>query len=219
MNLILLGDSYTFGQGCSDPSKTSWAGLLQSDHPNVQVKNLSLCGSDNLTIAQQLWINHSHHVDVIVFCASFEHRIQVLNPLFGPDMIEGEQPETKTLMANYDYPWSINDPRQRNFKKSKDLFYRYLYDKNVGRNYTTSAILSTYACAKISKSDFYWSVPLINSPTQLDVILAHEIHHKFLACCDINYDSSEKAPCGHPNDRGHKRYYDEIIGPLLAPYF
>ena len=38
---------------------------------------------------------------------------------------------------------------------------------------------------------------------------------QFLSAVDFKYTRNELAPCLHPNNAGHLRYFNEIIAPLL----
>ena len=76
--ILVVGDSYTNGQGCSDttsdnilPSNFCWAALLQKKIVGSTVKNLAVPGLDNVTIARSVWDNVDPTTDAIVFCASF----------------------------------------------------------------------------------------------------------------------------------------------------
>jgi hypothetical protein len=83
-------------------------------------------------------------------------------------------------------------------------------------------LLAAYGAAKIIGADFLWSktrkiesdLPILTGSIS-DRVFDYLNETQFLSAADFKYTRSELAPCGHSNNAGHLRYFDEIITPLL----
>lgn len=212
MKIMLAGDSYTFGQGCSDnslysPSEFCWGSLISKTYTKFTVMNYSAPGVDNLTIAKQVWENLSDRPDLIIFCSTSALRIQVNDPVNPGKYIFSINP-------NYDYPLLRQEPSGKKFLEAAEYYYRYLYNDQTGNNYTASAILSAYACSCLIGAEFLWS---LQTTSQIKIL--HQIGSKqFQSMFDFPLSKEEIAPCQHPNDAGHRRYFSQFIEPLLQKY-
>lgn len=217
---MLVGDSYTFGCGCSDNpttmtsfSKFCWGSLLAKQYPKFTVMNYSSPGVDNLTIATQAWKNLSDEPDIVMFCATSPSRIQINNP-------GNPGKDTHSVNASFDYrvnAWPGEDGK--NFGIAVENYYKYLYNDITGNNYTISAILSVYACAQSLGSDFLWSVHTTSDePLDSYGVLNQLESKKFQSISSMPFEKKEIAECRHPNDAGHYRYFLTVINPLIQRY-
>jgi hypothetical protein len=214
MKIVVLGDSFTFGQGCSDtppgfvgrPSAYCWASLIQKEF-SVTVDNRSKPGYSNAAIVESLHQNLTPDIDLIIFCASLPTRIQIKQNEY---VSESMSPFWKS---------NQNDPQIDNAVR---LYYKHLYGDRIGYTNTITTVLAAYGAAKLIGADFLWSKPVhveSDSPTPSESISTRVFDYlnetEFLPATDFNYTKSELAPCGHSNDAGQLRYFNEIIVPLL----
>jgi hypothetical protein len=150
---------------------------------------------------------------MVVFCASLDVRYQVKHPLSDNVGL--------SIMPNFDKSMFDND-----FNQCVTDFYKYLHNDLVGFNYTTSAVLSAYACAQLVGAEFLWSIPRFRKrqlrpeiePLPEMSVLRRLDNLKFEACHSFALHQSELASCGHPNDKGQLRYFRNIIEPMFDKY-
>lgn len=103
-NVLLLGDSFTYGHGCSDrvfywdpnikkhvgndkdlhagPSEFCWGRLIEKHYPNTRSINLSGPGKDNISCLTDALLNYRDHyndikIDMIIFSMTFDDRQQI----------------------------------------------------------------------------------------------------------------------------------------------
>lgn len=214
MKIVVLGDSFTFGQGCSDvplvfagiPSSYCWASLIQKQFP-VTVDNRAMPGYSNASILESLHQLLTTDIDLVIFCASFPARIQIN---FTDYVSESVSPIWGSAQNNLQIGNAVK------------LYYKYLYSNRIGYTNTITSLLAAYGAAKLVGAEFLWSKPdNLESDTPIpagsisDRVFEYLNEQQFLSSTDFKYTSNELAPCGHPNNDGHARYYKEIIEPLL----
>ena len=105
--IILMGDSFTFGHGCSDrvyywdnkikdwvgkmwasgagPSEYCWGSLIEKTFNSVSVINRSEPGKDNISCFSDLLFDIKEYlygikIDALIFLMSFDDRIQIAPP-------------------------------------------------------------------------------------------------------------------------------------------
>lgn len=105
--IVVLGDSFAFGHGCSDrfywidengkeqgrkfdfryPSEHCYASLLAKDNPNWKVLNKSKPGLDNLSMFQEVLKlrKEEDKIDYLFIAFSFDDRMLVRNPTLEED--------------------------------------------------------------------------------------------------------------------------------------
>ncbi len=103
-NIILLGDSFTFGHGCSDriyhwdpklkkyvgdvhslaqgPSQFCWGRLIEKEFSGVRVYNLAYPGKDNISCFADLLLARQEHyedlkIDAVFFNMTYDDRQQI----------------------------------------------------------------------------------------------------------------------------------------------
>ena len=151
--IIIAGDSNTFGLGCSDrlyyydiqlnqwigdidqlsngPSNFCWASLLQKNFPAIEILNLGIPGNDNLSITTSIANNINDNTVLVMFNGTFLNRIQVASPkknIVKPWII-GQDPR---LGSGY------NDPEP--YKNAKLAYIQHLYHDAIGVNLGISSV-------------------------------------------------------------------------------
>lgn len=170
-NIIVLGDSFTFGQGCSDrnwyydnkkkvfvgdhtlitsgPSKECWASLLQNDYPNYEVKNFAIPGENNIgqSIKGQNIIDQD--TVMVFFSLAPINRIQVKHHSL-------ETLESWVLSQD-----EILEDIPKEYINAKEYFLKYLYHEQALINSSINAFLSIYAAANtVNAKCFISAFPL-----------------------------------------------------------
>ena len=215
MKIIVVGDSYTYGQGCSDrvdnydlvtaaPSASCWASLLQKQYPSLTVRNYSQPGADNPKIIRFLHKNLEQDVDLVIFCSTFISRIPVRCPGNDNDLSLTISPQ-----------WSELE-HEPGFNHSVMQYFKHLYSDLVGYNLMTNCLMAAYGFSKLVNADFRWTHPMCNfMPGPNNQIFEQMAPYKIKSSADLNYKYSEFASCMHPNDAGHARYFEEVIAPMI----
>lgn len=219
-NIIVVGDSYTYGEGCSDlegrtdkrlpASKHCWASLLERAHSNITVHNFSGPGLDHVSIARNLWTNIDSDTDVVLFCGTFYGRLCVRHP---------NAPEHANMVISMNPHFHHPElTESKDFGLAMKLFYSHLYSNQVAYDVSTCTVLSAYACAVLHGAKFFWSMPTQQFDGEINPVISAIQHLRFTASCDINYDKYCIAPCRHPNDQGHELYYNNVISDLAKNF-
>ena len=211
MKIVVVGDSFTFGQGCSDafpvigktPSAYSWPSLLQQYLPNSVVDNRAIPGNNNMTMFESLYQELTTDINTIIFCASFAMRIAVRVP---------DYEEFATLSIS---PHWSTESTELGFNDAIANYYKHLYSDRVGYNTAATAVMAAYGCARLVGADFFWSKPANQQPTTTNKIFDHLAPYQFMSSTDFEYTDIELESCRHPNNAGHARYFKQVIMPLL----
>lgn len=243
--IIILGDSFTFGHGCSDriyyfdsnskklignmdsflegPSQYSWPSLLQKTVKG-EVINLAKPGNSNQGMFKDFkkyieidTFNKNgsfSNIDAIFFCGTFIDRLEIANPFDNNDTMSW-------VMSSIIPEYTFNSKH----KLAKKQFVSFLYNNEVGVNYTLTALLSVYSLAKANNIKFFYSFPnwswdeLKKHNEIYNVLKEHEIPTltdlDFLECQDKEKRDKMIAVDGHANDVGHLSYFKLIIEPLI----
>jgi hypothetical protein len=224
MKILIAGDSFTFGQGCSDrqdgpliwkdsdgPSKFCWASLLQQTYPNLTVVNKSLPGLDNTSILINILKSClDTQFDLIVFAGSYVERKQIAAP-FNPNNVIPWVPN-----------WKIPGPGE--YQTAQKYHLQYLSNITIDINITTSDILAAYGQAAMSKSKFLWSLPEFAPEDNitfdlLNVIKSYQIKNvqnfDYSGVNDLKFNQQYECHDSHINDTGHRLYFEKQIVPLF----
>lgn len=237
--IVILGDSYTYGHGCSDrvyyrdeaaniignkdhlmnsgPSEYCWASLLQKDFPDFKIRNLSRPGNSNQSmfrnLCEFLQDKNNFDIDMILFMGTLTDRIDI------GDTKGNLQP----WPLGGDMEGDVVDPAD-GFNMAKKMYLTWLYDKNIGNYLSVMAVLACYNMANLVNAKFFYN---FHGPHPYDKLFTNvtklfkdrEIHiishFDFSANRDAIFNDSCLAPDGHVNEKGHEIYYNRIIKPLV----
>lgn len=235
--LLIVGDSCTYGHGCSDrvyywddnekkyigtlfkypndpPSRFAWPSLLQNDLVDYEILNISMPGNANQHMFASIldYIKNEKNIVLILFCGSFADRIQIAN-MGDPNKID---------------PWVIswNPPLyslDNYYNTAKDYYRKYLYNNEIGLNQTLSALFAAYSICLINNIKFMWSIPdFILKPIHKEICLpirnlsfTSMIHYDYSGINSKKFNSACRCVDWHPNDKGHKIYYEKEIYPKI----
>lgn len=243
--VIVLGDSYTFGHGCSDrefqydeatntfigdetpfmqniPSLYCWASLLQHQFSNIEVINLGKPANCSQGIFRNLIDYHSEHPlsaeDIIIFNGTFSSRIEVAL---------GYKPE---VVVPWVIGWDHHSQMENDipYNRAKKMYITHLFNDNIGQNLSMTALLATYGFATINNLKFIWCLPTQAYPVTFlkKLLCISKLQIPHISNYDFSgYNSSGKgdhdfnktcyAPDHHVNDKGHLIYFEKEIIPLM----
>jgi hypothetical protein len=243
MNILVLGDSITFGHGCGDrvfywdyknnryignadfsqgPSAYCWASLLEAD--GHLIKNLSRSGNSN---SNMVWdcLEEVHNAtvkyDYIMAHFSYDDRIQFAHPYY-------KQPGNTDEIVNASplHPPQFLLEMDPNWKHATENYLNHLYHPQWGVKLTHMAIHAVANIAKEIGAKYSWSAPefnqthnshLLSSPLRdvqvTSIIERFNIFNKSTA--NSNFGSPYVAVDGHPSELAHAEYCNTVIKPLL----
>ena len=215
MKILVAGDSYIYGQGCSDrdhnwgnpreigPSNYCWPSLLQQHYPTLDVENYGFPGTDNVNIAKQVHQHLQQDIKLIVFCSTFISRAPARYPGAEDDF-------TITISPHW-----VTGLSEHGFDDSVTKYYKHLYNDLLGLDLLTNSLMSAYGAAKLIGADFLWTRPIRHQPYLDNQTINRLGDCEFKSTSDIEYTADELAYCAHPNNDGQARYFNEIITPLI----
>jgi len=226
MKILIAGDSFAFGQGCSDrgdgpppqwedsdgPSKFCWASLLQQTYPALTVVNKSLPGLDNTSILVNILNACAENTfDLIVFAGSYVERKQIAHP-YQSDKITSWITSCK-----------ISGPGD--YEKAQEYYVKYLSTIAIDINISTSNILAAYGQASIQGARFLWSLPEFSPEDNITFDLLENVLNAFQiknvqdfdysGINDLQFNQQYECPDSHMNNTGHQLYFEKQIVPLF----
>lgn len=237
--ILVLGDSITFGHGCSDrqfywdnnnsryigdsdsfrngPSKHCWAQCIQ-DELGYFVVNLSMSGNNNTNMAWQC-IQAVHEnkqqFDHIIAAFSYDDRLEWAHPDSNNAISASVLSPPPMLLNKY--------PR---WDQAIKLFAEELYHPDWGVKLSHMAINTVANIARETGAQFNWSAPEFNqtesgssiSPalrsTQIPSMMKHFglwQNGRMLTAEDTPYTAID----GHPSELAHREYFKTIIEPIV----
>jgi hypothetical protein len=236
--VIVLGDSYTFGHGCSDrvyyydedlkkfvgditpieqciPSEYCWSALLQKEFPNLTVHNLSQPGHCNQGMFRDLldfYVKYDYNLnDLIIFNGTYSDRIEV-RTMYHLDKV-GPWAIGWEYMTSGDFKEYIN---------AQKYYTKYLYHEKIGLNLTMSSVLGAYSYCTLKKHRFLYSLPENDHPEikpNISYITDYEIPkiaaYDFSGIDDYQFNVTCEAKDTHTNEKGHQIYYEKEIKPRI----
>jgi hypothetical protein len=224
MKILIAGDSFAFGQGCSDrqdglpvwkdsdgPSNFCWASLLQQTYSNLTVVNTALPGLDNTSILIKILdACIDTRFDLIVFAGSYVERKQIAAP-FNPSNVIPWVPN-----------WRIPGPDE--YQTAQKYHLQYLSNIEIDKNISTSNILAGYGQASIIGAKFLWSLPEYAPEDNitfglLDLIKSYQIKNvqnfDYSGNNDLKFNQQYECHDSHINNIGHRLYFEKQIVPLF----
>jgi hypothetical protein len=236
--VIVLGDSFTFGHGCSDrvyyydenlkkfvgdvnlieqciPSEYCWPALLQKEFPGLKVHNLSQPGHCNQGMFRDLldfYVNHDYNTnDLIIFNGTSSDRIEV-KTMYHDDRV-GPWAIGWEYMTTGDFKEYIN---------AQKYYTKYLYHEKIGCNLTISSLLGAYSYSTLNKHEFLYSLPESSHPAikpNIRCIDEYEMPgifaYDFSGIDDYQFNVTCEAKDTHTNEKGHQIYYEKEIKPRI----
>lgn len=237
--ILIVGDSYSFGQGCKDrewehcsvtgkiikgvvnynvASESCWGSLIQKNYSNVNVINLSRPGNSNQLIFKSI-IDSKIIPDIVFFAGTYHDRVVFSKSLESNLLVS-------CLLSSVDAKY-FDEPKY--YSEAKRNYLKYLFNDELGRLNSITSIYAAYGYIRsMFKSKFFWSCPkmitesgLIESDTihELKPLFKYKIPsiQEFDFSGKSNYDMNSKflTKCRHINERGHSIYYSEVISKIL----
>ena len=236
--ILVLGDSITFGHGCSDrhyywlekekrytgnpdfsggPSKFCWAQHVNNEL-GYSVTNLSQSGNNNTNIAWQCMQavhENKQQFDHIIAAFSYDDRLEWAHPDSNNAISASALSPPPMLLNKY--------PR---WDQAIKLFAEELYHPTWGIKLSHMAINSVANVAREIGAKFNWSVPEFNqtessttiSPDLRSTQIPSMIKHfglwqngRMLTADDTPYTAID----GHPSELAHKEYFNTVIRPIV----
>lgn len=179
--IIILGDSFTYGHGCSDreyffdekvnrwvgdykeflsgPSNYAWPSLLQQYFPNLEIINLAYPGRCNQGIFRDLFKFYTNNDpcegDIIIFNGTFTDRIEIASePSTDP-------PRVPISWCVAQDPDTDENSKSSEYRLAKKLYLIHLYHDAIGKNLSMTALMGAYGYAIANNIEFYWDWPII----------------------------------------------------------
>lgn len=242
--IIIVGDSFTFGHGCSDrmyyydektdsfvgdvthfydpkPSDFCWASLLQQQHPELEVVNLAKPGLCNQAILRDILNyfakNPARPDDILMFNGTFPDRLEIALH---------DRPEVPTSwVIGFDQNSQKHSTVQYNI--AKKMYVTHLYNDAIGFNISMATLLAAYGFALGNNMKFIWSLPMHDDgkaqlamnqvlPISLQTSGIQSIMtYDFSEIDNFEFNSSCRANDWHVNDKGHSIYFLKKIIPAV----
>lgn len=238
--ILVLGDSITFGHGCSDrqyywdnqqnkyigdsdfsggASQHCWAQHIQDDL-NYSVTNLSKSGNNNTNMAWQCMQavhENNQHFDHIIAAFSYDDRFEWAHP-DSRDMVCASALHPPQLLLNKYPQWD----------QAIGLFAAELYHPGWGIKLSHMALNTVANIAREIGAQFNWSAPEFDrtnnsatiSPALRSTQIPSMIKHFGLWHNGRMLTSADTPHCavdGHPSELAHKEYFQKVISPLFMP--
>ena len=239
--IVILGDSYTFGHGCSDreyyydqaiqtfvgdyepfekriPSKFCWANLLQEKYSNIEVVNLSVPGHCSQGMFRDLsnyYYNNTYSPnDMIMFNGTFSNRIEIAL---------GDMPEVTV-------PWVMGwdkqsyDEGKMQYNIAKKMYITHLFNDDIGYNLSITGLMAAYAFAHSRNLKFLWSLPTYDYsakvlhnilPSMKSTNISEIVNYDYSGKLDLKFNETCVASDFHINDKGHAIYFEREILPAI----
>lgn len=239
--VIVLGDSFTFGHGCSDriyyydedlkkfvgdikliqqciPSEYCWPSLLQKEFPRLKVHNLSQPGHCNQGMFRNLldfYVEYDYNLnDLIIFNGTFSDRIEVK----AHNLVD----TIGSWSIGWEYMSAGFDQAYKDYSSAQKYYTKHLYHEKIGINLTLSSLLGAYSYSTLNKHDFLYSLPDRPHPSvkpNIRHINNYEIPtisgYDFSGENDYQFNITCEAKDTHTNELGHQIYYEKEIKPRI----
>jgi len=240
--IIVLGDSYTFGHGCSDriyyydedlkkfvgditpmqqciPSEYCWPALLQKEFPNLKIFNLSQPGHCNPGMFRDLsefYFKNGHKSnDLVIFNGTFPDRIEV-KTMYTDDEIGSWSIKWEYMSGGQDFKEYISAQKE---------YTKHLYHEKIGINLTLSSLFSIHGYTTVNRHNFLYSMPdylLKTLQRHVEPLSKYNIppihNYDFSSENNYQFNITCQAKDTHTNERGHEIYYEKEIKPRIEKF-
>jgi hypothetical protein len=186
--VIIVGDSFTFGHGCSDrefyydhklkefvggfdpkkdfASQHCWAALLQREYPNLEVINLAKPGHCNAAIFRDssTYVSNNDIIegDILLFNGTHPDRMEVATE-------QHEHPVSWVMGWEHPAPKADN---RFDYNIAKKMYIKHLYHEQIGINNSVASVMGTYGYASVNKLKFAWNFPVLTRSLKSGVLNA-----------------------------------------------
>jgi hypothetical protein len=221
-NILVLGDSFSYGQGCLDrlehdtfihpPSMHSWPSLLAGDliKTDYRIINKSRPGNSIMGMFDNL-LDYKEPIDMIIFAVTSFERILIAGQR-NPDKVTN-------WVIGVDAPY---DPEMITYNTSKEMYRKYLVNDKIMHLHKIAYMSAVFNYATKQKIKCLYSIPKIYN---YDYSSIESDGIQFEHMCDWDAPTTYRAnkntytaPDGHPNELGHLIYYEHVIKPKVLPY-
>lgn len=173
MKVLIVGDSFTYGQGCSDreyyydkrkkewigdghfylkgPSEFCWPSLIKKDYPQHEFINLGQPGADNTFMFTKIQQNIKD-VDLVIFAGTGHNRMQVSGDPPGSIM--------NWVIGIHDYHI---DRFSKDYIKAHEYFVKHIYQEQFFIDITVSTVYGVYGLCKQKDIKLFWSLPFFKN--------------------------------------------------------
>lgn len=219
-NILIAGDSFTYGHGCSDrvsyideatkqrighpdnlipgvPSKHAWSSLLDSTLQKnfgnkYNIINVASPGFDNMSILMSIINNITPETDLVILNLSVAARIQIKNPY--------DESAVSWLLAHAIYPMAPNSEQTINpqYIAARENYLKYLYTESITNNIALSVLMAAYGLSTLYNTKFLWAVPKyeeLDVNPAADALVQHKIssivHYPWHDVFQITNDGDE----------------------------
>jgi hypothetical protein len=238
--IILLGDSFTFGHGCSDKvhyydqktkqhvgekmspkfettiSEYCWGSLLQKQFSNIEVLNIAKPGHCFLGMFRDLlYLSQSINLtsdDLVLLNGTFIDRTEIAHPCEPDNYVSWTiGPPTPIELIN-------NEPE---YLSAKKMYTTYLHNDTVSQNQFLASFLGIHDICNLYDAKFAYSLPknvrlmgkLIDRFNSLKYPYIFE--YDFSGNNDDTFNNTCYMPDLHCNNLGHEIYLQKVVLPFL----
>jgi hypothetical protein len=238
--ILIVGDSYTYGQGCNDriyyydknadkhigeyfeyprdpASKYCWASLLQQQLPEYNVVNLASPGNSQFGIFKDTvdYITKNSNVCLVLYNTTFFDRVSVAS--FGdPNVIN---PWCPTWYVDADK----KEPEA--YLNAKVGYVKYLMNDDLLRYQSVMSTLAANSIAINKDIKFLWSTPEsdeLNIKPVYKILrtiestrFTHIARYDFSGKHNHKYNNTYLFLDNHTNAPGHQIYFEKELFPLV----
>lgn len=242
-NILVLGDSFSYGEGCSDrptresaqsnriPSQFGWPSLLRADLNEDEYRLINLSKSGNSLMGMYLDLLHYHkfHVHIepihmILFTITSFERMLIADPINPENVVSwvlsSDVADTSANNAISDY------------NEAKHNYQKYLDNDTIQSLNAIAYVNAFFNYTRIHNIKCLWSSPrlpeLCEKHDWLD--FSKELMFANLYNYDFSKNYKDIGPhndtfnksCinddGHPNDKGHQIYYEHVVKHEVLKY-
>jgi len=237
-NIIVLGDSFTYGQGCSDkeyyydpdlkctvgnsaefytgPSRYCWASLLGGYYAQYNIMNLAHPGNDNAYMLNEAYQRIDENTALVIFAGTMPPRMHIPNA-------HSEGVGT-WVMSNIDRAPSIIEckgdvelyQKLRDIHAAKKSFLKHLYSDEMFAIYALNALYAAYGLARRYNAKFIWSgFPHEDKKHEDYADKLSDLKMISPTFWHRNVQPELKSKDNHLNNLGHEVYFNEVVLPKV----